>query len=224
MHYAFIFDFDSTIITVESLDEVLLLSVDGSKKEQLKKELEAITDLGMNGDIDLKSSIERRINLISLKESDIKNFQSIVVNLITPGITDTIKLLKKYNCDIYFISGGLLECILPVAKELEIPEQNCFANTYNIKDNKIILDDNNSLMHSDGKSKIIKSIKKLYPEKKLVIIGDGISDLIPYETGIADIFIGFGVNKIRQKVQEKAPQYFINMDEFIKHIRLLLKK
>ena len=75
MPYIFIFDFDSTIITKESLDEVLLFSVEDAQKDSTRNALEKITSQGMNGEIDLKESIEKRINLVSLKEQDIKKFQ-----------------------------------------------------------------------------------------------------------------------------------------------------
>ena len=221
MQYSFIFDFDSTIITKESLDEVLLLSVDEAKKENLKQQLEIITNQGMNGEIDLKSSIQKRLQLIDLQEKDIINFQNQVINFITPGIPDIIKLLQKNNCNIYFISGGLLDCLLPVAQELNIPKENCFANTYIMQNNKIILDEENPLMHSNGKSKIIEKIKQISPAHKTIIIGDGISDLIPFEEKIADDFIGFGVNQVRPTVQKRAPRYFINMDEFTNYIQSL---
>ena len=218
MKYSFVFDFDSTIITKESLDEVLLLNVHNNKKETLKKQLEEITNQGMNGEIDLKTSIKKRINLLALQKNDIINFQDQVTDFITPGIPDIIKLLQKNNCDIYFISGGLLDCILPIAKKLNISEKNCFANTYKIKDNKIILDEQNPLIRSDGKSKIIQNIKKLSPTNKIVIVGDGISDLIPFEEKIADEFIGFGINKVRPTVQQRAPKYFTKIDELYCYI------
>ena len=221
MRYSLIFDFDSTIITKESLDEVLLLSVHDSEREELKTQLEKITNQGMNGEIDLKTSIEKRINLIALQKEDIINFQNQVTNFITPGIPDIIKLLQKNKCDIYFISGGLLDCLLPIAKKLNIPEKNCFGNTYEIKNNQIILNEKNPLMRSDGKSKVIKDIKQLSPTNKIIIVGDGISDLIPFEQGIADEFIGFGINKVRPTVRKRAPKYFVKMEELTSYIKSL---
>ena len=202
---------------------MLLLSVNDDKKIKLEKQLAKITDQGMNGEIDLKTSIKKRINLIALQESDIINFQNQVIDFITPGIIDIIKLLQKNHCNIYFISGGLLDCILPIARKLAIPTKNCFANTYKIKNNKIILDEQNPLMRSDGKSKVIKKIKQLFPKNKIIIIGDGISDLIPFEQRIADEFIGFGINQIRTTVQKRAPIYFTKMEEFTNYIKSLCK-
>lgn len=215
----FIFDFDSTIITKESLDEMLLFSAEEDQKEKTRKKLEEITNQGMNGEIDLKESIQKRIELIALEEESILKFQQVVAGFITPGIKESIRILKNKKHEIYFISGGLLACVLPVAEVLNIPGQNCFANTYRTENDKIILDIANPLITSKGKSKVIVKIKKENKAKKIIIVGDGISDLIPYEEGAADDFLGFGINQIRPAVRDRAPHYFTDIKEFNKFIK-----
>ena len=51
---------------------------------------------------------------------------------------------------------------------------------------------------------------------RLVMIGDGMTDLEAYPP--ADLFIGFGGNKIRKNVQDKAPWFVMSFLELISQL------
>lgn len=68
----YIFDFDSTLTRVEALDvlaEITLLN--NPNKNNIIQEIIDITNLGIDGEISFTESLERRIQLLNAKKSDL---------------------------------------------------------------------------------------------------------------------------------------------------------
>jgi phosphoserine phosphatase len=63
-------------------------------------------------------------------------------------------------------------------------------------------DESQPTSRSGGKKNVIETLKKQFGYERLVMIGDGATDLEACPP--ADAFIGFGGNQIRQIVKEKA--------------------
>jgi D-3-phosphoglycerate dehydrogenase len=58
----FVFDFDSTLTSVEALDVLAEISlVNNSKKDEIINEIVDITNLGIDGKISFTESLEKRI-------------------------------------------------------------------------------------------------------------------------------------------------------------------
>jgi D-3-phosphoglycerate dehydrogenase len=58
----FVFDFDSTLTSVEGLDVLAEISLEGNpERAEIVKEIQEITDLGIDGDISFTDSLSRRI-------------------------------------------------------------------------------------------------------------------------------------------------------------------
>ena len=68
----FVFDFDSTLTSVEALDVLAEISlVNNSKKDEIINEIVDITNLGIDGKISFTESLEKRIQLLNAKKSDL---------------------------------------------------------------------------------------------------------------------------------------------------------
>jgi phosphoserine phosphatase len=78
-----IFDFDSTLITCESLEEIL-----GKKKlsATMMQKIKDITNQGMTGTITFLSSLQQRLEITSLYKQDFIDFGNEAIQLLTPGI------------------------------------------------------------------------------------------------------------------------------------------
>lgn len=216
----FVFDFDSTLVSVESFDELLAIAL--SRQEQkaaLQKEIEAITDAGMNGEIDLSESLTKRLQLAQIAQTHITETIALLTNSITPGMEHVIAHLQQQSHQVCIMSGGFLEMILPVADLLAIPKELCFANDF-LKSGGIVtgIDFANPLSRSSGKAETIARLKT-ETGTKIVCIGDGMSDAIPYLNGMADEFWGFFANKDRPKVREKATRSFDSTEELLSYIQ-----
>lgn len=195
-----VFDFDSTILSIESLDYVLdsLLYKDNiTSYNQIKK----ITDLGMNGMISIKESIEQRLKIYSLTRNDLESFAIKISQYITKGFEDLINELKIKKHKIFIVSGGFDILIDPVRKILDIPMENCFTN-------KFLFDSSGNisqlveypLLYQHGKTIILKELNLL--NKETVMIGDGYTDLQVHLDSPEVYFICFTGNKNRNQVPE----------------------
>ena len=61
----YVFDFDSTLTQVEALDVLAEISLENNpEKDNIIKQIQEITDLGIDGDISFTKSLERRIKLL----------------------------------------------------------------------------------------------------------------------------------------------------------------
>ena len=61
----FIIDFDSTFTKVEALDVLVEISLEKSpNRDEALQEIKNITDQGMDGTLDLRQSLEKRIEIL----------------------------------------------------------------------------------------------------------------------------------------------------------------
>eukprot|EP00121_Abeoforma_whisleri_P011182 Awhi_evm1s10320 len=49
---------------------------------------------------------------------------------LVPGIRELIKRLREREVEVFLISGGFRELILPLAEALDVPPANIFANRF----------------------------------------------------------------------------------------------
>ena len=65
----------------------------------------------------------------------------------------------------------------------------------------------------DGKAKVIQHLKSDFGYERVVMVGDGSTDLAAKPP--ADAFIGFGGNAVRQVVKEKADWFVMSFNDLI---------
>ncbi len=226
--FSFIFDFDSTLVSVESLDELLAMSLreqfDEVSAEPILKDIQTITDAGMNGEIDFRTSLQRRLKKARVHKRHLQKYAEQVCATITPGIKEVLTDIRECGCPIFIVSGGLADCILPAAKTLSIPNSSVFCNEplFDVSGTVSGVKEG-LLLENDGKT---RCIEKLRTQGRLpgdvVMIGDGMSDWHPYEQHIADRFIGIGFHRRRPQVESRAANFFTSIPSFHSFIRSLL--
>jgi len=211
----FIFDFDSTLVKNESLNDVLSLS-SGNNKSKVN-EIVKITNMAMEGLISPKESMDKRLNLATISKSFVKIIADKTKNEITNNMIDFISFLKKNKINIYIVSGGFFEMIEPTARILGISKNNIFANNF-VYNNEIVVGAEKSLLLEDhGKVKMIKSLKeKGILVGKNIMIGDGFTDLETFIMGSVDEFICFCGIVLRENVVKQSRNIARNVDELKK--------
>ncbi|HVA96776.1 MAG TPA: phosphoglycerate dehydrogenase [Candidatus Acidoferrales bacterium] len=211
----FIIDFDSTFVTVESLDELAKIALSHHvDRVKISNEINAITKAGMEGSIDFPTSLKRRIALFKPTTDDINNCVIDLKDHLTPSVNRNKEFFKKFHNQIYIISGGFRECILPVVKEFGITEDHILANTftYDKQGNITGFDKTNPLAQVNGKGKAVAALKCKGP---ICVIGDGITDYQIKEQGKADTFFAFTENISRKGVVAKADKIIRSFDELL---------
>ena len=129
----YVFDFDSTLTRVEALDVLAEMTLEGrSDKDDVIKEIQKITNLGIDGDISFTESLERRIKLLNAKKEDLDGLVKELRNKISKSIESNKDFFQKYADDIYVISCGFKEFIDPIVKEYNIPSERVYANTFKL--------------------------------------------------------------------------------------------
>lgn len=202
------FDFDSTVVTKESLDEVIALALKNHpQKEKLTAQVEAITNQGINGELDFKQSVEARLAVCELNRCQFEAVGKKLKSCLTPGMADLFAWLKTQSWEVYIVSGGMWPSVWPVAESLGLKRTNVFANGLRWDEHdQVTGPDPSNLLHTNyGKTPVIEwlSDTRNLP-RPLVLVGDGSNDLAAFKAGAVEHFIGFGANQVRTKVQQEA--------------------
>ena len=210
----YVIDYDSTFIQVESLDELSKTSKSYNLKNQ--KEIEKITNMGMDGKISFSESLERRIKLINSSREDIRSTLKVLENRITNSFLKNKKFFKTNSDKIFIISSGFHELIDPIVLKFGIKKEHIFANNFLFKGKNIIgFDRNNPLSKSKGKVEIIK---RLNLKGKVLVIGDGYTDYEIKKEGYADSFFLFTENIKRDSIVKSADYLLKSLDQLFKII------
>lgn len=214
-----IFDVDSTLLAVESLDfaveRALEASPDGPERT---RELKAITDRGMAGALDFRTSLEQRLAIASLAREQVEEAGEALRSHPTPGMADLIERLRQKNCDVAAVSGGFIDLVEPALKDMGLSPGEMRANRFVYDDEGRVsgFDRANPLSRSGGKAGVVKGLKALTGRPLAVMIGDGMTDYEAFAKGAADSFIGFGAVAERAPVRAKAPAYADSVDALSK--------
>jgi D-3-phosphoglycerate dehydrogenase / 2-oxoglutarate reductase len=211
----FIIDFDSTFVTVESLDELAKISLaHHADKEKIANEIAEITRAGMEGNMDFPTSLKKRVALFAPTTDDINQCILFLKDHLSPSVKRNKAFFKEFHKQIFIISGGFREYILPVVKEFGIVEDHILANTFTYdKKGKITgFNKNNPLAQVNGKG---KAVAALHRKGEICVIGDGITDYQIKEQGKADVFFAFIENVHRKGVAAKADKIIRSFDELL---------
>lgn len=211
----FVFDFDSTLTRVEALDvlaEITLAS--NPKKEEIINEIIEITNLGIDGSISFTESLERRIKLLNAKKSDLPLLIKELKKKVSPSIERNKEFFESFSENIYVISCGFKEFIDDIVNDYNISSDKVYANTFVFDENDVIVgfDTQNVLSTHNGK---IQCLKDLDLDGEVQVIGDGYSDYVTKEAGVADKFFAYTENVEREKTIENADHITPNLDEFL---------
>ena len=211
----YVFDFDSTLTRVEALDVLAEITLQGkSNKDEVIQEIQEITNLGIDGDISFTESLERRIRLLNAHKDNLDGLVEELRQKISKSIASNKQFFEKYSEDIYVISCGFKEFIDPIVQEYNIPSERVYANTFKFDEagNIIGFDEGNVLASHNGK---IECLKNLDLDGEVQVIGDGYSDYVMREAGLADKFFAYTENVHRDKAANNADHVTPNPDEFL---------
>lgn len=163
-------DMDSTMITVECIDEL-------ADYAGLKDQIAEITERAMQGELDFEEALKERVALLKgLKSFAIEQCLKERVK-ITPGAQILVRTMRSLGAHTILISGGFTNFAEPVAKQIGF--ERAEANILGIEKN-----------HLTGKldGSIVDSIRKAESLKEAVhwgrlslddclAVGDGANDI-----------------------------------------------
>jgi phosphoserine phosphatase len=200
------FDVDSTVCTDEAIDEL-------AKYCGKEKEVSQITKNAMAGKMDFRTALRTRLGIIKPSLQQLQSYMRAHPPKLTPGIKELVALLHQRDIHVYLISGGFRSIIVPVANELNIPAENVFANRLKFYYNGDYagFDEDEPVSRAGGKGEVVKMLKERNEYSRLVMVGDGATDLQTCPP--ADAFIGFGGNVVREEMKKSAKWYVMSFKE-----------
>jgi D-3-phosphoglycerate dehydrogenase len=211
----FVFDFDSTLVQVESLPELARISLKHHpERVERLREVERITELTATGAMSMAEGIARRLELASAHRKHIDSLVRVLRRSLTPSVKRNRLFFKKCRSQIYVLSNGFREFIEPVLDTIGLDSRHLFANSLTFDDRGYVVgyDTRNPLIHQDGKARVLRSLQLA---GECLVIGDGFSDVQIKDAGLATRFYAFTENARRESVVEKADHVLPNLDELL---------
>ena len=165
-----VMDMDSTLITIETIDE--LADLVGRKAE-----VAAVTAQAMRGEIEYDESLRRRVAVLKgLPESALEQLYTERVRL-SPGAERMIEGVKKAGLKILLVSGGFTHVTERLKTRLGLDYVR--SNTLVVKNGKFTGELEGRIVNADGKREALLSARDEMraPKEQIIAIGDGANDL-----------------------------------------------
>ncbi len=211
----FIFDFDSTLVRIETLEALADLALkDAPDAAERKARIAALTDDAMNGRIGFGEALKQRLELLALRREHVEALTDRILDEATVSIRRNVDFFQRHAERIYILSGGFREVIAPLAERLGVPADHVLANDLIYDDEGRVTgaDEANPLSRENGKPEVIRALNL---EGPVVMVGDGWTDAEVKIQGAADRFYAFTEIVRRDKVVEAADAVASSLDEVL---------
>ncbi|MCJ7701589.1 MAG: HAD family hydrolase [Anaerolineales bacterium] len=210
-----IFDCDSTLSTIEGIDEL-------ARMTGYEYDVAMLTKRAMEGDVPLESVYSHRLVTVNPTQEQVRAIANHYRQTVVPDAREVIEALQTLGTVVFIVSGGLIEPVRDFGVWLGVPRDHIFAVNMeydqlagkwwrywelpggaNPRANYLAVEPN-PLTSTQGKNQIVSQIRSQNPGRVLMI-GDGLSDL---EVAVdVDLFVGFGGAVFRQRIADEAAVY-----------------
>lgn len=204
------FDCDSTLSTIEGIDEL-------AKLKGKEGRVGLLTNKAMDGELDLSEVYGKRLKAIRPTRAQLKAVEERYWETMVEDAQAVISALHFLDKTVFIISGGLIDAVKGFGRRLGVDPSRIRAVEleYNelsgewwryhepqAQQSKTYLDYNEGpLTVSSGKPKIINELTGERVGRRMMV-GDGSSDLAT--KAIVDLFVGYGGVVARDKVRDES--------------------
>ncbi len=195
------FDVDSTLVTIEGIDEL----ADGNP------EIARLTAAAMNGDIPLDEVYGKRLEIIRPTRERVERLGEQYRTSLVTGAEEAIRTLQEAGVTIHLVTGGVEQAILPLARHLGLDDRAVHAVRLQFDQDGAYRDfDRRSFLARPGGKELVVRDARARSKGRAAFVGDGVSDL--EARAAVDLFIGFGGVAVRPRVKETADVYVAERD------------
>jgi phosphoserine phosphatase len=201
-----LFDCDSTLSAIEGIDELGRV-----RGPEVFAQVEAMTHDAMNGKLPVEAVFGERLRIIRPRASDVAAVGRQYVETTEPTALATLAALRAAGWTPMILSGGFRNAIRPLAVHLGIERVEAVDLYFDDVGEYAGYDEAYPTTRSGGKPEVVRALKAELSPARVVMVGDGVSDL---ETAPeVDLFIGFGRYVAREKVRAAAARFVLSLNE-----------
>jgi D-3-phosphoglycerate dehydrogenase len=199
-----VLDFDSTIVTVESLDELAGIALEGRRdREDVLARIRSITDAGMDGSLPIDQSLSQRLELLQFNRAMVARLVDRLHEAISPSLRGHAEQLRRGVDRVWVVTSGFHEWIDPVVEALGIHRSHVRANRLLWSSDGVSLGLDPASMLASPRSKP-RAVRALGLVGRVITVGDGMTDWEIRDDGAADEFIAFTGSVVRPAVVARA--------------------
>lgn len=134
-----LFDFDSTLVTVEALDELFVQTLSdaepgpGDPDPAAIARFRALTDAGMAGELPYHATLAARLALFpggGPTRAQVERTAEHVARSLSPSVVRNREFFRRYQARIRIVSGGFAELINPAAGLLAVTPHRVTAHAF----------------------------------------------------------------------------------------------
>lgn len=216
----FIIDFDSTFTKIEALDllcEIVLK--DDPRKDEVLVQMQEMTNQGMDGSLDFRTSLSQRMALLQPHRQHIEALAEALKDQISDSFKRNADFIVSNREQVYVVSNGFKDFIIPVVTHYGLLAEQVYANEFRYDEtgNVVGFNEEIPLSRSGGKPIVIRNLNLA---GEVLVIGDGYNDFEIREQGYASKFYLFTENVRRAKVLEIADHIAPSVDEILYELKM----
>jgi phosphoserine phosphatase len=175
------------------------------------REIEEMTRLAMEGAIPLGEIFGRRLETVRPSRQETALIGQKYIETVEPHAREVVRTLKEDGWEVGIVSGGYRQAIRPLADFLEIDCVEAVDLFFGEKGEYQSFDQQYPTTRNGGKSEVAVAMRERDGYNRVVVVGDGVSDL---ETkAVVDLFVGFGRYASREAVQAAADYFIVSLAE-----------
>ena len=202
----FFIDCDSTLSTIEGIDELAR----GKGGDVFERVVE-LTNAAMNGEVPIGEVFPRRMEMIRPDRELCDTVAALYVETIVPGAEEMIRELKEAGWLPVILSGGFAPLIQPLADRLGIAHVEAVPLYFHEDGSYKGYGEDYPTTRNLGKNEVIREWKQALLPERVAMMGDGMSDLETKPD--VDAFIGFGGVVARPKIEQGSDHWLADMSD-----------
>lgn len=155
----------------------------------------SLTERAMKGELPIEAVYSERMNAVKPTAREIEALGREYIERIAPGARETLAELRDHGVTLVMVSGGLREAIIPLARELGVPDSSLHAVSvfFDLNGDYAGFENTSLLTRQEGKRITVQGMGLKAP---VLAVGDGMTDceMKPVVTNFA-AFTGFTQRK-----------------------------
>lgn len=200
-----ILDVDSTLCAIEGIDWLA-----AQRGAEVAERITTVTARTMNAELALEAVYGQRLALVNPDATLLHRLADEYLATISPGAEEAVRQLRDAGVQVAIVSGGIRQCLMPLAERLGIPDERLFAVS-------VYLDEDGLYSTYDDASPLATDSGKAWAARELALpgpvlgVGDGATDLAMRPA--VDAFAAFTAHAHREAVVAGADHVVESFDQ-----------